>query len=554
VTDTVTRRAVLDRFEHLASFELAPRELDEAAGAADPIVLEVPLAIPWNVAVVANGFGDTVTFDAGSLAPPTPEHVKFLLDHRTDKPFGYGVAFTDTGTGLAATVAIPRAELDDPDVARAVRQMGNGVRDAVSVGVAYGDTTEAKQADGTFAITVHAGRLVELSTVVVPRFDDARHQPLLAAHERGAMSTMTVSPVDPDPEPDDPPDDSAARLAAHTAALASYGGAVVRYEPHPLARFTSYIEYAEARTHDRNIPDLQAVWVDQVTVNNPGVMAPHWLSTIYGIVGLGRPFVTALGGPMSAGASGMQVNWPYYDGDLNTIVGIQAAEKTEITSVRVDIKSGTANLATYAGGSDVSYQLILRSSPSYIAAYESILAASYAMVTDNAAADAALAASGDYVIVDLLTALPQTIAAALFTASSKVQRATGAPATVVAAADDVYGAIAGAVFSIGSAPTGNVAGASASASGLTVELAGFRVVNVPSLPAGAALVTNRQAGVWVEDGPHTVTAESPAKLGRDVAIYGLGTWATFAPMGIVELTATVPVAATSRTAAKDKDK
>ena len=517
----------------------------------DTLTLAVPVALPWGVEVIANGFGDTVVFEAGSVEVPNPAHVKFLLDHRPEKPFGYGVAFAAGDAGLSATIAIPRAELDDPEVAAVVRQMGNGVRDAVSVGVDFLDTTNDKRDDGTYLTTVHAARLLELSTVTIPRFGDARHDTLAAASQPSERHTMSlaataVTPIEPDDPPDDPPDDDAslfARYVQTNTTLAALGrGVAVTHEPHPLARFASFVEYSEARAMDpRNIPDLSAVWVDQITTNNPGVMGPAWLNTIVGIVSTGRPFITGLGGPMSAGASGMQVNWPYYDGDLNTIVGLQAAEKTEITSVRVDFKLGTAGLKTYAGGSDLSYQLLSRSSPSYLAAYESILASSYAMVTDNVAVDAAVAASTSDVLLDPATATPAVIAAALFQASSIVQRSTGAPATVVAAADDVYGKLAGAVFSMSSAPTGNVGGAAASASGLSVSMAGFSIVNVPGLAAGLAVVTNRQAGAWIEDGPHTITAESPPKLGRDVAIYGFGTWATFAPKGIVVLAATPPV-------------
>ena len=555
----MTTRTPSRRFDYVATARFADDALitQDAIAGGDLLTLSVPVALPWGVEVVANLFGDRVVFDPGSVEVDDPGRVKFLLDHRPDKPFGYGVAFTDTAAGLSGVVAIPRDELADPEVAGAVRQMGNGVRDAVSVGVDFVDTTEEPRDDGSFLITVHAARLLEVSTVTIPRFDDARHDPLAAASPPERTRTMslaataTMSPTDPsppqNPDPDDPndPDNLFARLGAHTATLAALAGngVAVTHEPHPLARFHTLFEYGFARREDPvHVPDLAAVWVDQITTNNPGVMQPGWLATIVGILDVGRPFISALGGPASAGASGMTLNYPYYDGDLTTLVGVQAAEKTEITSVRVDIKTASTTLETYAGGSDLSYQLLTRSSPSYQDAYTRILASAYAITTDTAAGAGAVAGSTDYVIVPLLTATPAQIASALFAASSKVQRATGSPATVVAAADDVYAAIAGAVFQMGSSPTGNVAGASASASGLSVNLAGFSVVNVPTFPDGTAIVTNRQAGVWHEDGPRTAMAEDVPRLGRDVAIWGLGTWTTFTGAGIVELVATAPVA------------
>ena len=57
-----------------------------------------------------------------------------------------------------------------------------------------------------------------------------------------------------------------------------------------------------------------------------------------GIVDHGRPVVSAFGlGNLDD--AGMDVDWPYFDGDLLALVGEQTAEKTPITSVRVDITS-----------------------------------------------------------------------------------------------------------------------------------------------------------------------------------------------------------------------
>ena len=46
----------------------------------------------------------------------------------------------------------------------------------------------------------------------------------------------------------------------------------------------------------------------------------------------------------------MSVDWPYFNGDLSTIVGEQVTQKSEITSVRVDLLKGTRAIKTFAGG------------------------------------------------------------------------------------------------------------------------------------------------------------------------------------------------------------
>lgn len=156
-------------------------DADGATADGAPLTLGPAMALPWGVTVQLNWWGDTVDFAPGSIGTDQPARVKFLLDHMSHA-MGYGVAFDNAPDGLMATVAIPRAELAEPATARAVRQMGNGVRDALSVGVVIeAADVEPGPERGTDHLTVTAGRLVELSSVLIPRFDDARHGPLAAS-------------------------------------------------------------------------------------------------------------------------------------------------------------------------------------------------------------------------------------------------------------------------------------------------------------------------------------------------------------------------------------
>jgi uncharacterized protein len=132
---------------------------------------------------------------------------------------------------------------------------------------------------------------------------------------------------------------------------------------HPLAAYRSFGEYSKAVL--AGDVDTRAL-ADQTTDNNPGVMPPVWLLQVKGIIDLGRPAITSVGGPESAGTFGMDINWPYFDGDLTLIVEAQASEKGEVNSVEINLEKGDATLATYAAGSDISYQLLQRSSPSYL--------------------------------------------------------------------------------------------------------------------------------------------------------------------------------------------
>jgi hypothetical protein len=123
------------------------------------------------------------------------------------------------------------------------------------------------------------------------------------------------------------------------------------------------VEFADAAYTDPSLaPLLARALVDQITGDNPGVMQPAWILEIVGLIARPRAAITATGGPRSLGDSGMNINWPYVDPALNldNVIALQAAQKTEINSVLVKILTGVAAISTWAGGSDVAYQLIRR--------------------------------------------------------------------------------------------------------------------------------------------------------------------------------------------------
>ena len=84
---------------------------------------------------------------------------------------------------------------------------------------------------------------------------------------------------------------------------------------------------------------IARAWVDQLPAENPGVIPPGWVSDVFGIVDHGRPVITAIG-TRALPESGMDVNWPYFDGDLLALVGEQVTPKTEIVSVKVSAEAG----------------------------------------------------------------------------------------------------------------------------------------------------------------------------------------------------------------------
>lgn len=319
----------------------------------------------------------------------------------------------------------------------------------------------------------------------------------------------------------------------HRAVLAS-GSTSTAEAVNPLSRYRSLGEYAADRANaEAPAPAvLTRALADQITTNNPGVMPPGWVSEVAGIITRARPSINAFG-VGSLPPNGMDINWPYFDGDLSTLVGEQATEKTSITSVRVDLKKGTAPVKTYAGGSDLAYQLIRRSDPSYLDAYLRIMASAMAVATDQAAVDGIEAAMTSAVATwDPATGDLQGFITALVQTSIEVEAATGAPAEFALASTAVFGTVAGLAGLVPPQYGTQNAGGVSNARTLSVEVSGVPIIHDPNLSPTSLVVSNGSAGQWWEDGPYTITAEDVENLGRDVAVFSMGAFGALVPAGI----------------------
>jgi hypothetical protein len=536
----------------------APATVTDAGTLAGQLV---PWNLPATVRDAAGADGYTESWAPDSLHPASVVPVYAGHVH-TDTPgelvrgplIGRVADLESRPDGLYGTVQLANT----PD-AQTIRELARTVGAAFSV--EFIDTQPDPQPGSTVMRTDAV--LAGLSVILPPyspayptaQVTNIRSDPMLPSAsttdpytppgqpEPAPNDPPTDPPPAPEPAPNDPPanppEDMSGRVSEIVRAeLARFQTAAVRQPVHPLARYDSFGAFAAAQwtaseeEHAAQGRELGRALADITTTSAPGLLPPSWVSDVKGIVNLGRPFITHIGTTPDTG-HGMEVNWPFSTVDIKTVVGEQAAEKSPIVSVVVPIAKGTADLVTYAGGSDISYQLIRRSSPAYIDAYLRIMAAGMAWVTDAAAATAALAAATGHVVWDPAAADPngQLFKAAVFAASVDVQNATGQPADVVLAADDVF-IKAGAVLT--PRPIMNAAGA-AEASTLLVDVSGLEVIRVPSFPAGAALVTNRAACGWMEDGPFVVNQEDVEKLGRNVAVWSMGALTPFAPKGLVKL-------------------
>lgn len=483
--------------------------------------------------IVATGYGRAVPYETGTMIGGIEESFArdaFSPDDVIGKPLAYrhgepvgiitGAENREDGLYIDFQIVNTAQGRDAATLAR------TGASKGLSVGF---QPVKSAWNRAKTAVQHQAAQLLEVSLTHMPAYATAGVGAIRDGEPMSeTMDTTEVVSVDTE---------AREALAEVREQIASIEARAFVAEPvHPLAQFRTFGDYAKAVLD--GAVESRALF-DQVTGDNPGVMPPVWLQQVKGIIDEGRPAITSVGGAESAGAAGMDINWPYFDGDLTAIVEAQANEKDEVNSVQISLEKGTATLATYAAGSDISYQLLQRSAPSYLDAHNRIMSASYSTVTDRKFTNDLWTGSNNTNVYDLSADTTGSVfRERVFAASMEVEDATGAPASVVLVSTALFTKIGGWSTFL-PAPYGvqNVSGV-ATASTLDVSVSGLRVVRAKWLDTDAdrhAIVLNGEAARWIEDGPRLASVENAAKLGRDIAIYGYGCTAVYLPAGVVRL-------------------
>lgn len=470
-----------------------------------------------------------VTFAAGSVSADAVAGVPMRFQHET--PIGVVTAAHTAADGIRVTgrIAASTAGRDAIALLEVMPRLGMSVSvDAVTV-----DPDDPRR-------IVSAGRVLEVSLVDIPAFPDAQVSDRFDHEENPTMETdklLEVESVLDLAAELDPIRGEVAELRERTLALAAGSGAAASMTRHPSTMHSSLGEFAAAVLAGSAESFALA---DQISGDNPGVMTARWADMVKGIIDRGRPTITAAG-VKALPASGLEDDWAYYDGNLATLVGEQVTEKTEVTTAKVSIKKGTVAIKTYAGASDISIQLLERSSPSYLDSYMRIMALAYAAVTE-----AAFLSAIDTAATGTDVTWPNTAGGfgqAVREASYKVMLATGQPATAIAVDPAAWVDILKTVDADGRPVYGANAPSNSPTSGANIPGAlDFNGVSVFPIAYGgiaaAGLAFNGLAAGWAEDGPRVISHDVAAKLGRDVAIYGYGAAEVYIPAGVVPIVAT----------------
>ena len=461
------------------------------------------LAVPFGIPSSPSQDGARYQFST----PPenADELIDVVREHDDDALVGVLAApWEATETGLNATTRMFATSRGND----ALTEYQEGARTGYSVSAAIEDYTEDD--DGIR----HVGKwsAAHLGLVRRPAFQSAR---ITANASEGA-------PMDPKtktPAADVVELPTVAELAAKVAEALKADKPAVS----PLAQFASFAEFAKAFTEatpdERDKLQVAFAVAEQVTPNNPGVMPPAWRTEIKANIDARRPVINGFGS-IGLPPAGLDSNWPFFDGNLDDIIKPQLAELTELEGVRIDIEKASEPIKTAGTVSTISYQLLMRSSPSYLQMYLRICMAAWARYTEAKFENALVNRATNAGVLPSITSA-KAIRSALFAASDTVEDAVGAAADLVYVDKATFVALGGVddLYN-GKYGTQNVAG-TASAASLQIEVNGLRVRKAPFFPAATMLVGSSEAAKFAESGPMVATEEDVKRLGRNVAVWGM---------------------------------
>lgn len=318
----------------------------------------------------------------------------------------------------------------------------------------------------------------------------------------------------------------------------------------PAPRFESLGQFARAAAFGEirgdELVTYQRALADILTSDAAGMIQEQWINEV---IDLGRTYTPTVNAWRSRPlpTSGMSISQPVVT--TRPSAAVQATQKTEVSSTTPVIGTEQWDIATYAGGNDVSIQLIRRAEPDYLtelmrlytrelaqsvnlAALTSLNAAAAVGVSGNAALEYTTAGAFDELVIS---------ASAEFMRSTSLRR----PADQMAISVDLWAAL-GSAKDLDGRPlypginpmNSNGTFSATGTSGSVVQIPWYVE---PDLGTGISGVIGVAEAFVTALGPvGTMTADVPAKLGRDVAMYQEAAFGAADASGLVQIVNATP--------------
>jgi len=458
------------------------------------------IAVPYNHTIDIGG-GWSERFEKGAV--DLTANVKLFRDH--NDIIGVVTEMTESDEGLLIKAKISETVLGNETL--------NLVKDGAirSFSVGFIPVIDEKKDKTIIRKKVN---LKEVSLVAFPAYDKAE---VLSVREETNQEEISMENTTPDYT-------SAIEEVRNHAEELERRLDVIASEKTPLIsvpQFRSYGEYVKSVASG----DLDAYRVYTGADSADTIMKNAWVNDVVRILNAGRPTFNVLSSS-ALPADGMNVE--YAKLATNTMsVTEQAAEGDALAFGKITLTSATAPIKTFGGYTDMSRQVVERSSVAYVDTAFRAMVAKYAAATNAAARAAVVTASADFNTASIAAFNASEVIGALAKAAADVNNNSGYALEVILVSSDVFQALA-KVVDDGGRPILSNAGAtqntfgSINPIGLTGSILGLPIVMDPSLANGSFYVGNSLALTTYESAgaPFRLNDEEITTLTNSFSVYG----------------------------------
>jgi HK97 family phage prohead protease len=479
------------------------------------------IAVPYNDTIDIGG-GWSERFERGAI--DTNADVKLFRDHK--EIIGVVNELREEDDGLWITAKISDTALGN----ETMELVKDGAIRSFSVGFI---PVKDEKKDKT--IIRKKVNLKEVSLVAFPAYEAAS---VVEVREEVKEEIMTENTT-----PDY--DAAIADVRSHTEALERRLDVLATSTPATpsVPTFRSFGDWAKgvASQKDEAIALYRAFEnAESGSVLADSILKNAWVSDTIRILNAGRPTFTTFSSA-ALPADGMTIEYPLLDTDTSDIAE-QAAEADELAFGKITLTSATAPVKTYGGYTDMSRQVIERSSINYVDAAFRAMVAKYASVTNGVIRAKLIAEAANFNTASVAAWSADAMLEALADSAVKVNDDTGLPLQFILASSDVFKSLAKLVDGAdrpilsNTGATVNTFG-SINPVGLTANILGLPVVVDPSLAAGSMYVGNSAAVTTYESAgaPFRLNDEDITNLTNKFSVYGYLAVAAQDPKALVKV-------------------
>jgi HK97 family phage prohead protease len=336
--------------------------------------------VPMGTGEVGNTNLGGVVFEAGSIEIDDPSKIKLLSQHDVKKPIGRMLSATVRPDGIYATFKLSRSTGGNDALVMAQEGLVSGL----SVGAEI--IASAPSRSGHTVVT--AAKLKEVSLVTEPAFKSA--QVLEIAAEEVELPAEPITPTESEAVVENTPDTVAAPEVEATAVEAARptvsAPAYAKERTAPISS-AQYLEASikSALGDDDSRRVVRAA--DDSTSTNTGLTLPQHLNSFITDTFTGRPVFDAVTRNALID-SGMSFTVPrLYTNATSADTAPSVADVNEgatVTDVGMTSAYDTVSINKFAGLNRISWELIDRSSPSFMELLMAELRKAYEKATDTA--------------------------------------------------------------------------------------------------------------------------------------------------------------------------